>query len=163
MMLLGLFSTRARQSLLPTADIPGSSKALLLLSFGLGTGCFGGVQRALYIGDILGEDAAVPWCPRLCRHPRGGRTTVPCRPRLVTRSTHCLGPVCSSRQILSGRVGTASPNVNRGLLCSDAVSRRGMGPSSSAHSSGSRGLACRQARLLWKHFIEEAAEPRKTE
>lgn len=35
--------------------------------------------------------------------------------------------------------GTASPNVNRGLLCSNAVSRRGMGPSSSAHSSGSRG------------------------
>lgn len=34
---------------------------------------------------------------------------------------------------------TASPNVNRGLLCSDAVSRRGMGPSSSVHSSGSRG------------------------
>lgn len=107
--------------------------------------CRGGAGSA---GEGLGQKiradfrsqpccAVVPRCPWLCHHPRGGQTPVPHHVQpaaLALRAAPAQGPAEPLR-----RGGTASPNVNRGLLCSDAVSRRGMGPSSSTHSSGSRG------------------------
>lgn len=101
------------------------------------------VLTVLFLGTLLSVAVPPPW--RRVHHGTLVPVSVPPPWRRTDASftSHealalCAAPAEGQADPLR-KGGTASPNVNRGLLCSDAVSRRGMGPSSSAHSSGSRG------------------------
>lgn len=122
-MLLGLFSSRARQSLFLTADIPGSSEALFLSSFGLGTGCFGRAQRALYIGDILGLMLRSPGAHSCATTPEEDAPLYPAvhgwSPGQPTASAPCADPGRSSQEEWEQPVLMSTEASCAAMLCQE--------------------------------------------